>query len=104
MKTADKHNSVYVGYNLPLMHNVLHRNLNDTKKYFDKKKEQERKAKEESDKINKKMWFIKKDVFKPAYESYVNQARRVSERLIPKLLVHGKKLWRTDLQYFLDKR
>ena len=59
---------------------------------------------EESDKINKKMWFIKKDVFKPAYESYVNQARRVSERLIPKLLVRGKELWRTDLQYFLDQR
>jgi hypothetical protein len=59
---------------------------------------------EESDKINKKMWFIKKDVFKPAYESYVNQARRVSERLIPKLLVRGKELWRADLQYFLDQR
>jgi len=59
---------------------------------------------DKAEKINKKLWFIKKDVFKPAYESYVSQARKVSERLIPKLLVHGKKLWRTDLQYFLDKR
>jgi hypothetical protein len=29
--------------------------------------------------------------------------RKKSEELIPKLLVHGKKLWDTDLQYFIDK-
>ena len=28
--------------------------------------------------------------------------RRESEALIPKLLVYGKKLWGTDLQYFID--
>ena len=30
--------------------------------------------------------------------------RRESEALIPKLLVHGRKLWGVDLQYFLDKQ
>jgi len=30
--------------------------------------------------------------------------RKESEEMIPKLLVYGKKLWETDLQYFIDKR
>jgi len=30
--------------------------------------------------------------------------RGASEEIIPKLLVYGKKLWRTDLQYFIDKQ
>lgn len=30
-------------------------------------------------------------------------SRNMSEFLIPKILFHGKKLWNTDLQYFLDK-
>ena len=31
-------------------------------------------------------------------------SRAGSEEIIPKLLVYGKKLWETDLQYFMDKR
>jgi len=30
--------------------------------------------------------------------------RGASEEIIPKLLVYGQKLWRTDLQYFIDAR
>ena len=30
--------------------------------------------------------------------------REQSEEMIPKLLVYGKKLWETDLQYFIDKQ
>lgn len=30
--------------------------------------------------------------------------RKESEEIIPKLLVYGKKLWETDLQYFMDKQ
>lgn len=58
----------------------------------------------EANEINKQMWIIRKKSFTPAYEKYVEHARRVSERLIPKLLVHGKELWEADLQYFIDKR
>ncbi len=29
--------------------------------------------------------------------------RTASEAIVPKLLVYGKKLWETDLQYFIDK-
>lgn len=30
-------------------------------------------------------------------------SREMSQLLIPKILFHGKKIWQTDLQYFLDK-
>jgi hypothetical protein len=30
-------------------------------------------------------------------------SRKMSQKLIPKLLFHGKKLWQTDMQYFIDK-
>ena len=30
-------------------------------------------------------------------------SRKNSEKLIPKLLLHGTKLWQTDVQYFIDK-
>jgi len=30
-------------------------------------------------------------------------SRQMSEFLIPKILFHGRKIWGTDLQYFLDK-
>lgn len=57
---------------------------------------------EKLEKINKKLWIIKKNIFEPAYESYVAHARKRSEAIIPKLLVFGKKLWDVDLQYFID--
>lgn len=60
--------------------------------------------KDKADKIYKRLWCMKKDTFQPAYDKYVSASRRASEEIIPKLLVYGKKLWRTDLQYFLDKR
>ena len=31
-------------------------------------------------------------------------SRTQSEEIIPKLLVYGKKMWETDLQYFIDKQ
>lgn len=30
-------------------------------------------------------------------------SRKMSQKLIPKLLFHGSKLWQTDMQYFIDK-
>ena len=30
-------------------------------------------------------------------------SRKMSEFLIPKILFHGKKIWQTDMQHFLDK-
>ena len=60
--------------------------------------------KTQADKIYKKLWCMKKSEFEPAYNKYVSASRKASEEIIPKLLVYGKKLWRTDLQYFLDKR
>jgi hypothetical protein len=32
------------------------------------------------------------------------QSRKGSQRIIPKILKYGKKLWDVDLQYFIDKR
>ncbi len=58
---------------------------------------------EEFKKINNKLWILKKNIFKPAYEAYALQARKMSELIIPKLLVFGQKLWNTDLQYFIDE-
>ncbi len=31
-------------------------------------------------------------------------SRESSQQLIPKILYYGKKLWKTDLQYFIDTR
>ena len=58
---------------------------------------------EKLEKINKKLWIIKKNIFEPAYNEYVDHARIKSQEIIPKLLVFGKKLWEVDLQYFIDK-
>lgn len=58
---------------------------------------------EKLEKINKKLWIIKKNIFEPAYNQYVDQARIKSQEIIPKLLVFGKKLWEVDLQYFINK-
>lgn len=60
------------------------------------------KNEDRASKISKKMWVMRKKIFEPAYDKYVADARIESQNIIPKLLVYGKKLWETDLQYFID--
>ena len=72
------------------------------KKYNDLKKSQEGPDLALADKVSKKLWVMRKKVFEPAYESYNQESRQKSQEIIPKLLVYGKKMWETDIQYFLD--
>ena len=40
--------------------------------------------------------------FKDCCQFVMTSDRRTSEKLIPLLLVHGKKLWKTDVQYYIN--
>ena len=40
--------------------------------------------------------------FKDCCQFVMTGSRKTSEKLIPLLLVHGKKLWRTDIQYYIN--